>query len=116
MFGFDPVVVTVRVAPVPLPPEIVSPFANPLGGILCGGFKVKDFLSKGANLLDKLKDPFGCKGKGAAPIATDSYVIDGGEKKSKSSFKQQGLLDKAFGSCWFCLVGRFKVENKEVLI
>ena len=76
--------------------SIVSPFSNPLGGILGGGFKVKDIISKGANLLDKLKDPFGCKGKEPAPIATDSYVIDGGEKKSKSSFKQQGLLDKAF--------------------
>ena len=93
--------------------SIVSPFANPLGGILGGGFKVKDFLSKGANLLDKLQDPFGCKAESPIKesIATDNYVIDGGEKKSKSSVKQQSLLNKAFGAANGAVSQIEKVKN-----
>lgn len=93
--------------------SIVSPFTNPFGGILGSAFKVKDFLSGGANILDKLQNPFGCKPKSKKSTnnSTDSYVIDGGEKKSRGDNEQQGLLNQATAAASSAVGQIEKVKN-----
>ena len=75
--------------------NFISPVTGPLNKVLGAAFKVKDFVSKGANLLNKLQDPFGCKPK-KPKCVNPKYKIDGNGVKTKSDAEQQNVLDKVF--------------------
>tara|TARA_B100001094_G_C18181962_1_gene801454 strand:+ start:1203 stop:3176 length:1974 start_codon:yes stop_codon:yes gene_type:complete len=77
--------------------NFISPVTGPLNKVLGAAFKVKDFVSKGASLLNKLQDPFGCKPK-KPKCVNPKYKIDGNGVKTKSDAEQQNVLDRSFNA------------------
>ena len=76
--------------------SFVTPLTGGISKILGPVFKVKDILSKGINLANKIGDFLNCEPK----TSTDSNgsnvkVIDGQQKAPKDEKEQQNMFDKA---------------------
>jgi len=76
--------------------SFVTPLTGGISKILGPVFKVKDILSKGINLANKIGDFLNCQPKNSTDSnGSNVKVIDGQQKAPKSQKEQQNMFDKA---------------------
>ncbi len=76
---------------------IVGPLTGGISKVLGPLFKVRDILSAGINLADKIGDFFNCSPEKVVKKenSTNTWKVDGSGQKSKSTSEKQNILDKA---------------------
>ena len=76
--------------------SFVTPLTGGISKILGPVFKVKDILSKGVNLANKIGDFLSCEPKNSTDSqGTYVYKVDGSGQKQKGMVEQQNMFDKA---------------------
>ena len=79
--------------------SFVTPLTGGISKILGPVFKVKDILSKGINLANKIGDFLNCQPKNSTDSnGSNVKVIDGQQKAPKSQKEQQNMFDKALNA------------------
>tara|TARA_B100000287_G_scaffold410_1_gene419 strand:+ start:419 stop:2239 length:1821 start_codon:yes stop_codon:yes gene_type:complete len=79
--------------------SFVSPLTGGISKILGPVFKVKDILSKGINLANKIGDFLNCQPKNSTDNnGSNVKVIDGQQKAPKDENEQQNMLDKSLNA------------------
>ena len=79
--------------------SFVTPLTGGISKVLGPVFKVKDILSKGINLANKIGDFLNCEPKNTTDSkGTNVVTIDGSGQKPKGVKEQQNMLDKALNA------------------
>ena len=79
--------------------SFVTPLTGGISKILGPVFKVKNILSKGINLANKIGDFLSCQPKNSTDSkGSNVIVIDGEQKPPKDEKKQQNMFDKALNA------------------